>query len=169
MKKGMNWIKVTFKLSVDLQSLFPQKCSHGHWMLKLCLMMTGRLIPVWHLMNWHPCTCFDVSDCPWRQHSLYGDSEQRRLPAELRCDWPELRGGGGLFSPPLLASLLALLSSAASPLLSSHPRGQSDAETIGRRAGGGCRMLGATSTVTRSHGGFSQDTAIRRFSRLTWP
>lgn len=41
--------------------------------------------------------------------------------------------GEGSVSPPL-------------PLLSSHPRGQSDAETIGRRAGGGCRMLDTTST-----------------------
>lgn len=124
--------------------------------------------PVQHLMKRYPCICYDISDCPRKQHSLYGDSEQRRLPAERRCDWPEPRGGGGFFSP-LLASRLAAPLLLSSPLLSSHPRGQSDAETIGRRAGGGCRMLGDTSTVSRLHGRFAQDAESRRFSRITWP
>lgn len=65
-----------------------------------------------------------MSDCSWRQHSLYRDSEQQRLPAEQRCDWPERRGEAGvregsphswcsppipsppLLCPPLLSSLL---------------------------------------------------------------
>lgn len=72
--------------------------------------------PVQHLMKRYPCICNDISDCPRKQHSLYGDSEQRRLPAERRCDWPEPRGGGGFFppsSPPdwQLLSFSLLLSS----------------------------------------------------------
>lgn len=51
-----------------------------------------------------------ISDRTWRQRSLYGDSEQQRLPQELRCDWPEPRGGGGfsfhLTLPSLRPSLL---------------------------------------------------------------
>ena len=56
--------------------------------------------------NTHPYTplSVDISDGPWRQRSLYGDSGQRRLPAEQRCDWPERWGGGGLFSPPPIPS-----------------------------------------------------------------
>lgn len=58
------------------------------------------------------CTV-DISDDPRRQPSLYGDSEQRRLPAEQRCDWPEPRGGGGLSPSPFLPRAVFI----SSPLL----------------------------------------------------